>query len=62
MWLLAFPVLMSAGQLAIGLVHWLMTDSDESSGVAADGFSRRNSARTSNAGGRSDDAVQRCLH
>lgn len=24
-WLLAFPILMSAGQLAISLVHWLMT-------------------------------------
>jgi cellobiose phosphorylase len=25
LWLLAIPVLMSAGQLAVGLVHWLMT-------------------------------------
>ena len=25
MWLMAFPILMSAGQLAIGTVHWLMT-------------------------------------
>ena len=25
LWLLAIPVLMSAGQMAIGLVHWLMT-------------------------------------